>query len=80
MPDNDSLRQAIIEEEARVARLLFHDRRRPFAFLRIGNGVFPVGQTDPATVSRRQAGWMCPPGSVAKKENSYRVTLYLFLI
>ncbi|UCD46894.1 MAG: transposase zinc-binding domain-containing protein [Deltaproteobacteria bacterium] len=26
------------------------------------DGVFPVGQTGPATGSRRQAGWMCPPG------------------
>jgi hypothetical protein len=43
------------------------------------DGVFPVGQTDPATESRRQAGWMCPPGSVAKKETSYRDNIEMII-
>jgi hypothetical protein len=34
--------------------------------------VFHVGQTDPATESRRTAGWKCPPGEAAKKGTSYR--------
>ena len=37
-----------------IRKILTHIGRR--------EGLFPVGQTDPATESRRTAGWKCPPG------------------